>query len=236
MMSLICTPSAAARYRIERDVHFARLLAGQKHLRNTRDLRQTWLHLVLYQFLIVRQVFVRIVGQNANQQRCRPWRLRSAAGADLRLNRIRRAWRRLCQVVDDVEFGGLYVGADSKCQVDEALTAADERGDVGHARRVTQDVFLRLDNVCFHLFRGRRPPEVRDRYLWLLDIGQQLDRQRGNRGQPEQGHQRNGDGDGRPLPGTQFGQIHKGLDAPGRRFVALIPSESAHRAVTLERT
>ena len=85
--------------------------------------------------------------------------------------RIARPRRRLRQVVNDIELGGLHVGADGKRQVNETLPATNEGIDVGQPRRVAQHVFLRLDDVRFHLFRGCCAPEVGDRYLRLLDIG-----------------------------------------------------------------
>jgi hypothetical protein len=94
------------------------------------------------------------------------------------------------QIVDDIEFGGLDVGANGKAQVDKALPATNEGTDIGQPRRVHEHIFLRLDNVGFHFLGRRRTPEVGNRNLRFFDIRQQLDRQRRDRAQAEKRDQR----------------------------------------------
>ena len=76
--------------RVECYVQFARLLTGQKHTRNAGDTCKTRLDFVFDEFLVAGKFPVWIARQHPNQQRCRARCLWTAAGADLRLNRIGR--------------------------------------------------------------------------------------------------------------------------------------------------
>jgi len=72
----------------------------------------------------------------------------------LRLGRVRRARRRLRQIVDDIEFCSLDVRANGEAKVNEACTPTDERVDIGEPGSVAQYIFLPLIDVGQQLTRA----------------------------------------------------------------------------------
>ena len=169
MMSLICTPSAAARYASKVMWTSRGLFAHQVDTGHAGNLCKPGLYVFFDQLLVTRQFRVRIVGQHAYQQRCGPGRLSTAAGEYLWLERVGRPRRRLVEIVNDVEFCRLNVCAHGERQVNKSLAAAYERVDGDYAWRVSEDVFLGFYNGRLHLFRGGCAPEIGDGNLRFLD-------------------------------------------------------------------
>ena len=189
---------------IEGDLHLSWLLAGQVDLRYAGNSRKTRFDVLIDELLVAREVLVRVLRQYPYQQRRGRWSLLPATSENLRLDRIRRARRRLVEIVDDVEFGILNIRAHVEGQGNEAGATADERVEVGDAGRISQHIFLRLDDARLHFFRCSGAPEICNRNLRLLNRRQQLYRQGCDRQQSEQCYERNRNRDGRPVPGAQI--------------------------------
>ncbi len=189
---------------VEPDLHLARLLAVQVDLGNAGDPCETRFDVILDQLLVIGEFLVGIFGQYPDEHRCGRRRLLTATGKHLWLDSIGRPRWGLVEVVDDVEFCFLDVGADVEGERDETRAAADESIDVRDPGGVAQYVLLGFDDDRLHLLGRGRPPEIGDGYLRLLYCRQQLDRQFGDRDQAEQGNECDSNGDRRPVPGAQI--------------------------------